>query len=288
MHESIDVIRKYTRRFSGISASIQKHFRYLLNTLVTVDEDQYFTDISILTGILPWLYFKLDPVVTERYVSLFNSIRMPLLTCFPVREWIEHSLRTDDKYWNLLDELYDDPIARWKAIQNLGKYYSKDSESNTVLHLMLYLYMMKRFDIHPSSPPPAGLEDSELYDCSEDLIREFTPGSYVYSSQSPDDFILTICFTRWRSQSYYVCTQGETLVWALEEIPKENQNALLVRLIVQNLANWAPITEDSTLQFGMIRTLYVSLQSCGVESFLKQAKPGEIAALGWHLGGYFR
>jgi hypothetical protein len=78
------------------------------------------------------------------------------------------------------------------------------------------------------------------------------------------------------------------LVWGLSTLPPTNQNGLLVRLIIQNLANWAPVTQNSTLQLGMIRTLYVALQSCGVEDFLCQTKPGEVTALGWHLGTYFR
>lgn len=77
-------------------------------------------------------------------------------------------------------------------------------------------------------------------------------------------------------------------MWALSEIPRENQNVNLVRLIILNLGNWAPVTESSTLQLGMIRTLYMALQSCGVESLEEQALPGEFSALGWHLGGYFR
>lgn len=46
--------------------------------------------------------------------------------------------------------------------------------------------------------------------------------------------------------------------------------------------------ESSLLQLGMVRTLYVALESCGVGAFLGEVKDGEVAALGWHLGSYFR
>lgn len=82
----------------------------------------------------------------------------------------------DEKYWQLVDELFSDPIARYKLVQNVGEYYENDHENNTVLHLMIYIWAMKRFGVHPSTIPE-GMTNSNLYDSTEDLIREFTPGS---------------------------------------------------------------------------------------------------------------
>jgi hypothetical protein len=82
----------------------------------------------------------------------------------------------DEKYLELIDEVFKDPISRFKLVQNVGQYYENDYESNTVLHLMIYIWTMKRFGVHPSTVPE-GIPYSNLYDCTEDLIKEFTPGS---------------------------------------------------------------------------------------------------------------
>jgi hypothetical protein len=75
-----------------------------------------------------------------------------------------------------VNELFEDPVARFKAVQNLGTYYKEDPESNTVLHLMIYLWGMKCFGVSPNDLPPADVGKSEVYNCSEELIKAFTPG----------------------------------------------------------------------------------------------------------------
>ena len=67
LHESMMTIHRYQGRFNGITASVRKHARYILNALVSIGEDQDFTDFSTFVGLLSWLYFKLDPGETDRY-----------------------------------------------------------------------------------------------------------------------------------------------------------------------------------------------------------------------------
>jgi hypothetical protein len=83
----------------------------------------------------------------------------------------------DKKYWALIDDLFSDPLARYKAVQNIGHYYEEDPSTNTVLHLMIYLWAMHKFGINPASEPPEGVDKIDLHDCSKDLVDHFTPGS---------------------------------------------------------------------------------------------------------------
>jgi hypothetical protein len=66
LHESMQTIQKYTQRFGGIPQSIQKHTRYLLNTVSRLDGRNQIMDVFVFTGLLPWSYFQLDPDVNER------------------------------------------------------------------------------------------------------------------------------------------------------------------------------------------------------------------------------
>jgi hypothetical protein len=85
----------------------------------------------------------------------------------------------DKKYWDLIDNLFSDPLARYKAVQNFGHYYEEDPSTNTVLHLMIYLWAMHKFGIDPTSEPLEGEDKIELHDCSADLVEWFKPGLWV-------------------------------------------------------------------------------------------------------------
>jgi hypothetical protein len=93
----------------------------------------------------------------------------------PRREWKTNHLLVDELFWKLIDELFSDPISRYKLVQSIGKYYEEDQGSNTVLHLMIYLTSMRKFGIEPSTKPPnETLENDQLYDCTADLVKAFT------------------------------------------------------------------------------------------------------------------
>jgi hypothetical protein len=66
---STRTIRSYTKKFSGVPQSIQHHTRQLVDLISRLnwEVESSMIDLAIFTGLLPWMYFRLDPETTERY-----------------------------------------------------------------------------------------------------------------------------------------------------------------------------------------------------------------------------